>query len=303
MSTISKVLITGATGYIGSNLARRFIQDGLRVDIITRPSSKFDLISDIKDMINIHIFDGQTSELINIFESVKPDIVIHLAALFIAEHKSEDILPLLQSNLLFGTQILEAAAKSRVRYFVNTGTHWQNYNGSEYNPVNLYAATKQAFEVLAKYYLEISDMRMLTVKLMDTYGPFDPRPKIMSLFKRIAKSGEPLDMSPGDQELGLLYIDDVVKGFIRAIAYVEQMQPHMQSSCILAPNIFCKLKEIACIFQEVSGTQLNIVWGKRKYRNREIMKINSNEFNLLEHQDTVVLKDGIKMMLEIENGK
>jgi len=297
---MKNILLTGATGYIGSNIARRLVLDGHNVHIIVRSSSKLELLSDIKHHLNIHIIEGKISNLVEVFQTAKPEAVFHLAALFIAEHKAEDVDRLIESNILFGTQLLEACKTAGVKYFINTGTHWQNYNGDTYNPANLYAATKQAFECISKYYMETSQMRMVTLKLVDTYGPFDPRPKVMSLFKRIAKSGEALDMSPGEQEMGFLYIDDVVKGFMLALEYVQKMKPHEQQSFVLAPNEFCSLKEAAKIFQQVSGCSLNINWGKRGYRNREVMKIMFKETNLLKDTQTVTLAEGIKKMLDIE---
>lgn len=70
--------------------------------------------------------------------------------------------------------MLEACKKAETKWFLNTGTIWQNYNVSdksdEYNPVDLYAASKQAFITMAKYYTETSKLRFCTLKLCDTYG-------------------------------------------------------------------------------------------------------------------------------------
>lgn len=295
---MEKALITGATGYIGSNLTRKLANDGVEVHIVVREQSSMNLLKDVIHKINVHVFNGSIKNMIELVEKAKPDIIFHFAAYFIAEHKSQDIDKLIESNILFGIQILEAAAKNHVQYFVNTGTYWQNFNGESYNPVNLYAASKQAFESMAKYYLETSNLRMLTVKLIDTYGHLDPRPKVMSLFKRISKSGEELEMSLGEQQLGLVYIDDVVKGFIRALHYIQNMQPGEKQTCVIAPHKFNTLKEVAEIFQIVSGKPLNIIWGARKYRPREIMKVDIADLNILEDIETVSLFNGIEMMLK-----
>jgi nucleoside-diphosphate-sugar epimerase len=294
------ILITGATGYIGSNLTRHLLSAGYDVHILVRPTSDIGRNLGFDNRIKVHSYSGETEELINIMQNARPHAVFHLAAMFVSEHKTGDIVPLVQSNILLGTQLLEAAGRSGVRYFINTGTHWQNYSGYDYNPVNLYAATKQAFEAVARFYTQTFEMRMLTVKLIDTYGPFDPRPKVMSLFKRIAKSGETLDMSPGEQQLGLVYIDDVVKGFMLAMDYVEKMSLHDQRTCFLVPKEIHTLKDVAQIFQQVSGHALNINWGKRPYRQREIMKVSTSEINILEGHTTTNLKDGIRYMLEKE---
>ncbi|WP_144034102.1 NAD-dependent epimerase/dehydratase family protein [Sporomusa silvacetica] len=67
----------------------------------------------------------------------------------------------------------------------------------------MYTATKQALESLSRYYTQTTSMRMITLKLLDTYGPNDPRPKLFSLLNRIAQTGETLDMSGGQMVDGV----------------------------------------------------------------------------------------------------
>ncbi|NLB78020.1 MAG: NAD(P)-dependent oxidoreductase, partial [Clostridiaceae bacterium] len=167
---MKNVLLTGATGYIGSNIARTLLCEGYEVHIIARPFSGFDLLADIKNNVKIHIYNGEPEKLNDIFKEIHPDILIHLASIYVAEHQAKDIGSLVNSNILFGTEVLNAAISCGVNYFINTGSYWQNYNGDAYNPVNLYAATKQAFECIMKYYREVSKLRSVTIKLVDTYG-------------------------------------------------------------------------------------------------------------------------------------
>lgn len=294
------VLLTGATGYVGSNIAKQLINEGYDVHAIIRSESNLHLLNAVKYGVHLHLFSGQTYEMIDIFNKVKPTFVIHLASLFISEHNSEDVEKIIKSNVMLGTQLLEAAAICGTRYFINTGTFWQNYFSTEYNPVNLYAATKQAFESIAKYYLETSPIRMITLKLTDTYGPYDPRPKLMNLFKKIALSGDRLDMSPGEQELGLLYIDDTVSGYILALKYIQDIKPGEHTTYLLSPEKFYTLREAARIFEGVSGKKLNISWGGRPYRQREIMKITADDPRILEGVETIDLEEGIRRMLHME---
>lgn len=269
---MKKVLITGATGFIGSNIVKRFIKNNVEVHIITRVTSYLDLNGLNQLPIIVHRHDGTTENMIRIFQLAQPEIVFHLAAKFVAEHESKDIDELVSSNLLFGVQILEAMAATNIQYLINTGTAWQNFNQESYNPVNLYAATKQAFEDLAAYYVKAGLLKMITLKLLDTYGPNDPRPKLFSLLKRISGSGERLKMSLGEQCLGFVYIDDVVDAFLSAEKYIKNLPDFEMPSYTVIPERFYSLREISAIYEEVSGNVLNIGWGERPYRNREVMK-------------------------------
>ena len=155
------------------------------------------------------------ADLIFFMQHEKFDGIIHLASLFLAGHKPEDIKGLVESNVLFGTQLLEASVKSEVPWFINTGTFWQHYKNKKYSPVNLYAATKQAFEDIAEYYIETSPINFVTIKLSDTFGPDDTRSKVFNLWSKISRTNETLDMSPGGQIIEINYVENIVDGYMK----------------------------------------------------------------------------------------
>src|SRR4051812_1833664 len=98
---------------------------------------------------DVEQFDrGSTERIVARLKACKPDVVFHLASLFVSDHRVQDVQNLVESNLLFGTQLLEAMAQAGVKRIINTGTSWQCPH-----PFNLYAATKQAFESILGYYV------------------------------------------------------------------------------------------------------------------------------------------------------
>lgn len=266
------ILVTGGTGFVGLNLVRRLASLGYETHVIARKNSNLEEIKSLEGNIVIHIYNQSLQSMIEIFKKASPDLVVHLASLFISEHRVEDIDELFKSNILFGTHLLEAMKQEEVSYLINTGTNWQNYCSSEYNPVNLYAATKEAFENIAKFYTESTALRMLTLRLYDTYGPNDKRPKIFSLFNKISQTGESLDMSPGDQLLGFVHIDDIVDAFLAAMEQIKNKEKHYNEVYFLTPEKYYSLKEVVKIYEAVKAVRLNINWGLRPYRSREVMK-------------------------------
>lgn len=266
-----KILITGATGFIGRSLVPCLRQAGHEVCAVVRPLTDVTLLS--RDGISFFRDDGLSDLQPELAAHGPFDGVVHLASLFLASHRSEDVLPLLTSNVLFSTRLLDAAVRSGVTWFLNTGTAWQHYEGREYSPVNLYAATKQAFEALAQYYVEGHGLRFITLALGDTYGPGDTRSKLLNLWCRIANTGTPLDMSAGLQEIDLVYVTDVVEAFKCA---VEQFQSanwpeDAMPTFRVATGERYSLRELAKVFEEVTGTALPIRWGTRPQRPREVM--------------------------------
>ena len=123
---------------------------------------------------------------------------------------------MIQSNILFGTQLIEAMTVNGVYSLINTGTSWQHFQNQPYNPVCLYAATKQAYETILAYYMEVSPLKVVTLKLFDTYGPNDPRRKLIPLLHEAAEKQHTLAMSPGEQLIDIVHIDDICNAFVVA---------------------------------------------------------------------------------------
>ena len=264
-------LVTGGTGYIGSNLIKRLISSGWLVHINIRQKSDLKQLTTCINKITLHEYDGSTESLVKIVATSKPDVVFHLASLFHSDHTSKDIAPLIESNVLFSTQLVEAMQENGVKNLVNTGTSWQHYENKDYSPVNLYAATKQAFEAILQYYVEAKSFRVITLKLFDTYGPNDPRPKLFHLLEKIAKSQEPLAMSPGEQLIDLVHVDDVVNAYMLAAKRLMDGLVLQYESYGVSSGHPINLKELVSIYEKVTNTNLPIKWGERPYREREVM--------------------------------
>lgn len=262
-------LVTGATGFVGGHLARRLLREGWQVHMLSRAGSRLPDAPEFVNVIN-HVHDGSTMNMVTCLAQIKPDVVFHLASLFLSQHETKDIEPLIQSNILFGSQLLEAMKVNGITSLINTGTSWQHYNNENYNPVCLYAATKQAFDDILAYYTEVTSVKAVTLQLFDTYGPDDPRPKLFHLLTKTAKSLETLAMSPGEQLIDLVYIDDVIDAFFCAINVLNTLPGGHQVYAVSSGNPL-PLRELVSAYEKAVGVNLPIEWGKRAYREREVM--------------------------------
>lgn len=272
---------------------KRLIKSGHSVDVVVRASSNLDVLREVMSKIRVHIYDGKYETLRHALEASKPELVCHVASLFLAKHKSEDVARLVESNLNFPLQLLEAMNALGIKKFLNTGTSWQHYNDDDYNPVNLYAATKHAFESLLRYYSEVEGLSVITLKLFDTYGPGDMRPKLFSLLRRTASTGIPLSMSPGQQLLDLVYIDDVLDAYLLAMARIADIGKH--ESFAVGSSHRISLRELVKIYGEIVGRPVPVEWGGQPYRLREVL-IPWNGDCLPGWKAKISLPEGIKMM-------
>lgn len=265
-----KIFITGATGFIGKHLVKKLVEEGHQITINLHKEK----LSPFDQRVNTYKLDETDIQKdIEYLKQESFDGVIHLASLYLTVHQPEQVSQLINSNIRFSAHILESAAQAKVNWFINTGTFWQHYQNADYSPVNLYAATKQAFESIAQYYWETNQIKFATLKLCDTYGPNDTRPKIFNLWERIAKSGETLDMSQGEQLIDISHVDDIVSAFALLANYLNHNNPEVENGAIYAVKAEKRytLKELAAFFEEATGAKLNINWGGRSYREREVM--------------------------------
>jgi nucleoside-diphosphate-sugar epimerase len=180
---------------------------------------------------------------------------------------------------------------------INTGTSWQHYQNAAYSPVNLYAATKQAFEDILTYYAEACGFRAITLKLYDTYGPGDPRRKVVNLLLDSALSGETIEMSPGDQILDLVHVKDVCRAYHCAAGLLEE-EGRGLSVYGIASEEKVTLKELVNLFNTVAPRRAKVIWGGRPYRAREVMVPWSMGASLPRWRAEVSLRDGLLQVVQ-----
>ena len=265
-----KIIVTGSTGFVAKAIIDTLISDGHEIHAIIRDSSD---TTGINNKANFFIDNGSDHALVDFFNDIKPDGVLHLASLFLQQHKQEEVNAIIVSNITFGTRLLEASVSANVPWFINTGTFWQHHENETYNPVNLYAATKQAFQNIAKFYYQTEKINFVTIKLNDTFGAGDTRKKVFNLWKGLAESGENLGMSPGDQIIDISYIDDIVEAYVLMIEHLKNDADYTYAGKVysVSSSERMSLKELAKTYEKATGDTLDITWGERPYRDREVM--------------------------------
>ena len=264
-------LVTGATGFIGTYLVSRLVEEGWRVNVITRNTSIQASFPKCENIEN-SIYDGTIKSICKSLDNAEPDIIFHLASKFKAEHGTEDIEDLVASNILFGTQLLEAVRVSESgKKFINTGTSWQHFNNKVYDPVCLYAATKHSFETITEYYCNACNFEIITLKLSDSYGPSDYRKKIVPLLLDTYRHNKIIKLSGGEQYLDLVYITDIIDAYLIAADLLMSSEKKINEKYDISSGDPITLRQLVEIYSKVINRNLNVDWGAIKYRKREMM--------------------------------
>jgi nucleoside-diphosphate-sugar epimerase len=180
-------------------------------------------------------------------------------------HVPADIQPMVEANVGFGVALAEAVSQAGDCVFVNTGTVWQHYEARPYSPVSLYAALKQSFTDALVWYQEVAGLPVVTLELTDTYGPGDPRPKLLPILLRAAREGTALQMTDGTQLIDLLHVDDAVGALLATAAGAPGATYGASGGETLT------LRDLVAKFEAVSGLTVTAEWGVRASRPREML--------------------------------
>lgn len=262
-----RCLITGASGFIGGHLSKHLAESGWHVHVLMRRNS-----CNLKhDRVVEHKWDETLGGLQGIFAQAEPDVVFHLASCVVIDHGIHDLDLMLNANIRLALYLLEAMYQNKVCALINTGTVWQHFEGAAYDPVALYAATKQAAEDLIKFYTSAKGLRAITLLLPDSYGPGDMRKKVLQSMRAAMKSDEPVNFSPGEQLIDLLHVDDIVSAYVVAAEMVLESAAPVNQRYALSSGNLLTLKELVGCYERVRGRRANIRWGGRPYRTREVM--------------------------------
>lgn len=241
--------VTGATGYIGSKLVEYLAGRGDFVYVIVRQDKDYPQFN--HENVEVSLYEGEEISLISPIED--SDYIIHLGALYTTAEDEESTIDLINSNILFSTQIFNVAKKVNPNAVIASASTFSSLDGDGvYNPSTLYAATKSAVETIAEYYSELS-IHFLTFP--DTYGPGDWRPKIHNILAN-NKTWPFQFRSSSKQEMRMLHIEDIIGHLLTS---VENDNKGVYIHDIYAEGVLVNLKQLSeaitdneCLFDELS---------------------------------------------------
>ena len=267
----SVALVTGGTGFVGGHLVRCLATSGVEVHAVVRRPMTDPAVTALSECAAIHQLDGTTAGLAQIVATVKPDIVYHLAARFVAEHGADDIEKLVHDNLLFGVQLLDAMRVAHVTRFVTAGSAWQHYGNADYSPVNLYAATKQAFGALLQYYVEAHGIHAVTLELTDSYGHGDTRRRLIPFMLDAERLGNTMSMVHAELPLDFVHVSDVAEAFVKAGERVTDSAAAKHEVFAVRSGAPLPVRELFDAWERSRGVAIQAKWGERAVREREVL--------------------------------
>lgn len=259
-----KILVTGANGFIGSRVLTALIDQGDIPIALVRSSSNLWRINSILSKITMYNID--CVPLDQIFNQEKIDAIINLSTYYKKHNSYEDIDKIIDANINFPAKILELCKKHEVPLFITAGTYFQ-YDQSD-STINeehssaardLYGAAKNALEKIMEYYSSNSKTKTVSLVLFTPYGEMDHEEKLIPYVVKLTMKRKPLNLNYGFQKLNLVYIQDVVDGFIRSLDLISRdIPPHIRIN--LANKRSYSIREIVTVVEELLKYHVDVNW-------------------------------------------
>lgn len=222
---MKRVLITGASGFVGANLARRLLRDGHETHLLVRPSYETWRLQEIAAHLRFHETNLENKQgVFQVVNAAKPDWVFHLAA-YGAYSKQTGIERMTATNLLGCIALLDACARVGIETFVQTGSSseygYKDHAPSEdefLEPNSDYAITKAAATHYCRHIAQNLNLNAVTVRLYSIYGPYeDPNRLIPTLLMHGLRGTLPPLVSPQTGR-DFVYVDDAVEAILQVAA-------------------------------------------------------------------------------------
>lgn len=275
MRSKTKIIITGTTGFIGSRFIQKY-QDEYEFFEVSRERFRH---LQAKDIVGF-----------------QADIFLNFASKAGFAYESSEIEEYIFSNITFPTTLAEWFARAGGKRIINIGSYWQHQENSIYRPNSFYAATKQAFEDLLDYYVEKYSLSVISLHLFDTYGPNDPRKKILRIIYEASVLGKKLDLSSGKQYLYLTHISDVIDGVNHALEL--KLEGH-QKFFLRNPEAHT-LREIAQTFLQVNNLEADLKWGIHPHSSRDFFTLLNVLPDLPGWKSKISMAEGLRNLFEVD---
>jgi len=157
-----KLLITGATGFVGRHLVEKIDKEKYDLALVVRDKGKTAPFSRRK--VSYITFNKNNPRFKREIKKFNPEICIHLASYLTSADDTDALRRLVASNIEFGSHLLDALRETNLKYFINTGSFSEYYSGSgSLDPAYLYSATKAAFRAILEYYRKIIGFKVIQV--------------------------------------------------------------------------------------------------------------------------------------------
>jgi nucleoside-diphosphate-sugar epimerase len=280
-----KILITGATGYLGSHLLRMLIDKNYSIVLLIRSTSNLHKINDLLTKVSA-VYIIEEDGINRAFSEHEIECVFHCATSY--GRDQNDSLQIIQANLILPLTILNTGKKYGLKYFFNTDTLLDKR-------ISEYSLSKRQFNDWLK--VLSNNVVAVNIALEHFYGPGDDKSKFVSwVVDSVLKNVPTLNLTKGEQKRDFIYITDVISAFL-AIFNWAKLQSVGYFPFEVGSGVNTSIKDLVNEIANISNfNKEKLNFGAISYRDNEVMESNVNleRLNNLGWKPKVILEEGLK---------
>lgn len=288
-----RVLVTGASGFLGSRLCQRLIQCGMEAHAVSRTLKSAP--SENPRWWRMDLEDYAATK--NLFESVKPHVVVHLSGQATGDPDIRHVLPTFRSQLLTTVHVLTISAEVGCRRVILTGSLTEPQAGHVDSPPNSpYAASKWASSAFGRMFQRLYQTPVVIVRPFMVYGPKQNPKKVIPYSIRSLMRGAQPKLTSGKWRADWIYVDDVIDGFIAAVVV-----PGIEGSTIdLGTGQLVSVEAMIRQIVEIMGVPIEPQFGALPNRLCEEVRVADLEHTrrVLGWEPKISIYEGIKRTVE-----
>lgn len=298
-----KILITGVTGFIGSNVASHLANENHEIYGVSRNERNNWRLEDQKDRIRLVGSDVSSYErTYSTVENIKPDGIIHCAQ-YGAYPTEKSNKAMFDTNVGGLFNILDVSTKFHVNWLINCGTSFE-YSGSKEsiaesfssNPNSSYGISKATGSNMLDLYSRIIDTKLMTLRIFQAYGPFEPKGRLVPYLLYNMINNLDIHLNNPYLERDFVYIKDVATAFSNAIRVIDNLGTHEIIN--IGTGTYTSIHDFANIGKKVIDSSSHISVGgsasKPEDRVDRIYADISKAMKLLNWSSKFQVMDGIK---------
>jgi len=212
-----KVLIVGANGFIGSHLLSYLVDHKIDVmGVIRKKTGQKYTAAKLKNIFTIEQTTPVEAQIQEIFRKFKPSKVVNAAVYFTKEETDLEINKYIEANFRLPFYLAQNCMLQGAD-LLNISSYWQFDSQGKYDPNTMYAASKNAFEVLLDYWVKIKKIKGTSIVLYDTYGENDKRDKLINILMKSIIQNRNVELYDVQRMINLSHVSDIVNGITNVL--------------------------------------------------------------------------------------
>lgn len=307
MVNFRTALVTGASGFIGSALARRLLEEGIQAYCIVRSTgTEHARLKGLAGIKILEVKNFQVAELRRVLSGITTDVVFHLAA-YGVNPRDRNPEEMLNGNVNLLIKLLLAVSEWPITRFVHIGScseygvssgHKPLTESHVLRPISLYGGAKVASFICGNILAKQLGIPFVTLRLFGVYGVGEQTRRLVPYVINYLNQDEPVDLTPGEQVRDLLNIDDVVEAFFVA-GHSQGLEAYqVYNVCYGIP---VRIRDVCSAIAKAMNKSSDLLqFGKRAYRWDEFMWVvgdNRRFMRATGWQPKISLADGIEQMV------